>query len=119
MRINIIANIFKIIKMLIYIRVSLLTKPTVSVCNMFDVSYPQFVAAGQTGRHLVPALGQPIPKDQSGEDNLNCMLQVNLNLREPVKKSDLVLTPPKCGIFHTFFDGFPYKSNHIFKFAVR
>ena len=74
MRINIIANIFKIIKMLIYIRVSLLTKPTVSVCNMFDVSYPQFVAAGladQTGRHLVPALGQPIPKDQSGEDNLN------------------------------------------------
>ena len=60
MRINIIANIFKIIKM--------------SVCNMFDVSYPQFVAAGladQTGRHLVPALGQPIPKDQSGEDNLN------------------------------------------------
>ena len=72
MRINIIANIFKIIKM--------------SVCNMFDVSYPQFVAAVQSGRHLVPALGQPIPKDQSGEDNLNCMLQVNLNLREPVKK---------------------------------
>ena len=92
MRINIIANSYKLNKMLIYIRVSLLTKPTVSVCNMFDVSYPQFVAAGQTGRHLVPALGQPIPKDQSGEDNLNCMLQVNLNLREPVKKNDLVLT---------------------------
>ena len=43
MRINIIANIYKLNKMLIYIRVSLLTKPTVSVCNMFDVSYPQFV----------------------------------------------------------------------------
>ena len=50
MRINIIANIFKIIKMLIYIRVSLLTKPTVSVCNMFDVSYPQFVTCA-----LMPA----------------------------------------------------------------
>ena len=76
--------------MLIYIRVSLLTKPTAT--DGLDAGWSlsrgddPTPAAGQAGGHLVPAL-DPYTH-QSGEDNLNCMLQVNL-------------------------------TNHIFKFAVR